>query len=497
MGIIKRQGFKNAAVNYVGVLIATISTLLIYTREKELYGLYQFLLSSATLLSPFIALGASNVAVRFHPKNQERPEVFQGFLSFILGLIFVGSIIALAIFLGLKDSFYALFIKKGDDPLLKSYVLWAFPVAVLVALNSTLFNYISNFGRIVVPEIINKLWYKIALPVLILLVAAGWLSIRQYVFGMLAMMLVSTLTLLVYLFRLKGLDLRFPRFLRDRSTRREIINYGLFAILNAVSSTIVVKIDTIMVGKMIDLTNAGAYTILVFLINIMLIPKEAIFKISGPIVARDVGKREYEEVGKIYRSSSLILLVLGAVIFCLIVLNIRDLIAVLPDKEEFQGFFATVVFLGLAKLFDMTTSLNSHIIIYSPYYRFNLYALLVLAVLNVILNYVFIGMMGVSGAALATMISLTAYNLVKLFYIQYRFGMQPFTLNTLKVTAIGLAAFFAVFFLPKTGLPLLDMVIRTAIFTPLFALPVWYLQLVPELNELGGQLWWRVRKFLP
>ena len=42
MGVIQRQGLKHTIVSYFGVLIGLFSTIFIYPRVPELYGLFIF-----------------------------------------------------------------------------------------------------------------------------------------------------------------------------------------------------------------------------------------------------------------------------------------------------------------------------------------------------------------------------------------------------------------------------------------------------------------------
>ena len=494
MGIIKRQGFKFSLLTYIGAAIGVFSTLFIYTQYKDLYGLYQFLFTTASLLSPFVGLSAASLAVRYHPHNQEDSKAYKGLLTLLIILTLLGSLIFLGLAAILKDTFFALFVQSGDDPLFQKYVYWAVPMAVVVTLNGMLTNYTSNYGRIVVPEIAGRFWYKIGLPVLILLAVARWITIDQFVIGVMVMLVMTTCVLLGYMISLKAIDLKWPAFLKDAYRRKDMAVYGLFAILNALSGQLALRIDTLMITKMVDLTATGAYNILLFLINIMVIPSDSINRISGPIISRSLTLNDLPEVKRIYQRSSLILLTAGLAVFPLIVLNISDLITLLPKSEEFQGFFLIVVFLGLAKVFDMTTSVNGQIIGYSKYFRFNLYILIVLAILNIFFNWLFISSMGAAGAALATLVSLSLYNLIKLFYIKYRFNMQPFTPATLKVTALAGLAFGAAFILPSTGHSIADMAIRTIVFLGLFGGPVYALKLVPQANDLILQIWKRIRK---
>ncbi|HKK74715.1 MAG TPA: lipopolysaccharide biosynthesis protein, partial [Saprospiraceae bacterium] len=409
MGIIQRQGFKSTFVSYVGVFIGAVSTLTIYSVEKEFYGLYQFLFSTASLLLPVIIFGGSSIAVRFHPKNQKDDPAYRNLLSFLMMQVLLGILFSALLLVVLGDRVYDMLIQKDDDPLVQKYLFVAFPMACLMGLNAVLTAYISNYGRIVVPEIANRLWQKIALPILIVLVMVNVLNPDQYVVGMMAMLTVATFILVIYLFRLDRPTLAFPSFLLNPVKRKAVFSFGLFAILNEMGTQLAFNVDKVMIGTMVDLTNTGAYGILTFMVNVMLIPGGALYRIATPIVARSLVEKDMERTGDIYSRTSLVLTVLGALILGPVLINIDEIVSLLPRSQEFNGFFLIILFAGLAKWFELATSINTQIIVYSNYYRFNLVALIALGVLNVVMNYWLISKQGIVGAALATLLSLTLY----------------------------------------------------------------------------------------
>ena len=74
MGVVVRQSIKGSIVNYVGLAVSIFSVLFVYPKDLELYGLYNFIIGIAILLTPFTSLGAGSIAVRYFPvfQNQER-----------------------------------------------------------------------------------------------------------------------------------------------------------------------------------------------------------------------------------------------------------------------------------------------------------------------------------------------------------------------------------------------------------------------------------------
>jgi len=152
------------------------------------------------------------------------------------------------------------------------------------------------------------------------------------------------------------------------------------------------QLDVFMVSILSDgeLSDTGVYTIALFIANVVIIPSKAITAIAAPIISQSWTKNNTQKIQNIYRKSSLNGLIAGIFLMICIWLSIDDLFRIMPNGERYDGGKYVVLILGLTKLFDMATSVNQHVIGYSKYFRFNFYAVLILAILNIFSNYIFI-----------------------------------------------------------------------------------------------------------
>ncbi len=137
---------------------------------------------------------------------------------------------------------------------------------------------------------------------------------------------------------------------------------------------------------------------------------------------------------------------------------------------------------GLGRIVDMMTGLNTEILTNSRYYRWDIVFILLFSVLMVASNFYLIPRYGFNGAAAASLLSVAVYNLVKLVFIRQKLAIQPFTTNTLKVFLLGGAAYGATLFIPYPADPsliltILDMLLRSVVVAAIFG---------------GGILIWRV-----
>jgi O-antigen/teichoic acid export membrane protein len=212
-------------------------------------------------------------------------------------------------------------------------------------------------------------------------------------------------------------------------------------------------------------------------------------KITAPIVSEAWKKQDMRKLEELYQKTSINLLVFGIFLFLGIWCCLDDLFSVLPKFDDLLPVKNVILFIGLAKLFDMLTSINNQVIGYSKYFRFNFYAILAMAIFNVVTNLIFIPKYGENGAALATLVSLSLYNLLKFGYVKYRFNMVPYSWNTLKIILLGLMVYGLTFLLPSTNFAIFDILLKSVFITIVFGGSVLFLRISEDVNDLVLQGW--------
>src|SRR6185295_14724747 len=101
-------------------------------------------------------------------------------------------------------------------------------------------------------------------------------------------------------------------------------------------------------------------------------------------------RNDMAELKSLYRKSSLNMTIIGFGIFLLIWTVLPFVFDIMPHPEVMREGSYVVFFLGLSQVWDMMTGVNNEIIIYSKYYRFNLFLTLFLAVTNICANLILI-----------------------------------------------------------------------------------------------------------
>jgi O-antigen/teichoic acid export membrane protein len=142
--------------------------------------------------------------------------------------------------------------------------------------------------------------------------------------------------------------------------------------------------------------------------------------------------------------------------------------------------------IAFSSLINSITGLNGSVLTTSHKYFVGAFLLVILLVSAVLLNWVLIPIYGLNGAALATCLAVIFFNLLKYFYILYRYKMQPFDLKIFVIITFGLVVTFITTLIPSMTNIWLDLIIRGLLMVVPYCLFLLYLQPVKEIVKLNS-----------
>ncbi|MDX1940187.1 MAG: polysaccharide biosynthesis C-terminal domain-containing protein, partial [Saprospiraceae bacterium] len=309
-----------------------------------------------------------------------------------------------------------------------------------------------------------------------------------------------TLSLIAYTYWLRQLHLKPDFSLLNRPLAREMSTFAFYSILGNVSNGLIIYIDKAMIPILGSdgWNDNGIFTIVAFIGTSVDIPRKSLEKITAPVITDSIQNNDWENVKKLYNKSSINQLIAGCLILLGIWLNLDSLFDLMPEGNTYRPWKMIVLVLGLSALVDMATGINNHIISYSKHFRFNFYLVIFLALLNVGFNYLFIKTfnLNILGAALATLTSITLFNIIKFWFIYVKFKMQPFTWNTLWIVLLSLSIYFIISFIPDLGHPIVDIFVKSLLIVALYVPTVLYFCFSPDLNNLWALTLDRAKKWL-
>jgi O-antigen/teichoic acid export membrane protein len=487
VGIIQRQGIRNSIITYVGLFVGAISLLFVQPHflTKEEIGLTRILFSFSSLMANFTTLGMNSITYKFFPYFRDKEKGHHGYFGLMLVLPFLGFVIFGIILFVLKGFIIAKYIDQSK--LFTEYFYYIFPLTFFLSFINVLIAYSYSIFRTSVPAFINDVLVRIGSIILFTIYFVKWLTLSQFIFLFVGIYGLQFILLIVYLFREDRPTITINRgYLKEKNVS-EMFKYGLLMSIASLSSIGLKYVDSVMLGmykpKEVGLNALdiiGIYSIAAFIATIVEAPLNALEKIAVPQIAESWAKNDIQNIEDIYHKSSKYLFLIGGLLFVLVNLNLASLFALMPDKNFALG--GSVVFIiSLGTLINMSTGNNDAILSTSPKYTYMTYSLISIFVIAILNYLLFIPLFGMIGAAIATAFSAFLFNLAKYVFIWIFFRIQPFTINTLKISGIILITYFICGLIPLTIHPVFEIGIRSIAIVSVFITLTIALNVVPEL----------------
>ncbi|RFS18729.1 lipopolysaccharide biosynthesis protein [Chitinophaga silvatica] len=495
MGVIKQQSIRSTVLIYIGFAIGGINTVFLFPHiftENE-FALTRLLQEIAVILVPVCTLSSVPTISRFFPyysshlKDKDNDMLtwsvvatIIGFFLFVLGTIFF------------KD----LIIRKfaTNSPLFISYFFLLYPNVLLFALFGVFESYSGSRHLTVFPNFLKELVLRILTTVLVVMYYFKWVGFDLFLwlFSLLYGMLL--VALLVYLYKHHFLHFTFKVSNVTRRLFGMMSTYSMSLLGATLFALLAQNIAALILSSAKGLDNVAYLTIATYISQLILVPQRSIAAIGLPVLAKAWKEKDMDKIEEVYVKSSVLQLVYAMFIFLVIWLNIDSIFSFLPESYKVGKY--VVFYLGLSRVIDMGTGLNSQLLSTSRLWRFDLYSSVIFLALSFPLNYYLINNYGLLGSGYAGLLSMLVFNLIRYIFIWYKFRLQPFTVNTVKAIGVALLSFVATMWIPFVVHPLLDILVKGTVFTLIFGSLTLLMRISGDINDTAYGMLSKVRSIL-
>ena len=152
--------------------------------------------------------------------------------------------------------------------------------------------------------------------------------------------------------------------------------------------------------------------------------------------------------------------------------------------NEYELFMGVVILIGGGKLFDNLLGNNNAILFSSDYYRLILYIGIGMAILAIILNWIFIPIYGVLGAAIATFGAVFSYNMAKLWIVSSKFKMHPFSKKTFVTILLVILCIAAFYFWNFDFHPIINIGLKSVLIGLCYITILYLLKISEDINVI-------------
>jgi O-antigen/teichoic acid export membrane protein len=443
------------------------------------FGLTRLVVSVALVAAQFAQLGLESTVIRYFPYLRDRSHRHGGLFRLALLLGTAGAMVAMAVLLLFQGIFARWF--NDEDGLYGRYGLMVLPL-VLAEVHFLVLRGISrSVGRSIVPVFFREFLVRFLQTVLIAVHMYTPLPFGWFLAAFAGTFVLTTALLFTDLLRAGKLGLTAPKVQVPRRLAQSMSRYALFTLGVGVAGVATGNVDQMMLAAMLHngLNYVAYYAVALFLASVITVPARALVMPALPLLAEAWRRRDHDRIEAVYLRSTMLLLVMGVFVLLCIGLNVNELFSML--EPEYAAGRPVLILLGITNVVALAGGLSGSIIGTSRNYAFDASSSALYFGLNVLFDFIFIkwfGMVGVAWSSLITMIIVTAW---RVGYLRRRYDLWPYEGRSIMLLCgIVLVSCWA-WWIPPTGLHLLDAILRCLAITITFWPLVGRAGLAPEL----------------
>ncbi len=497
MTSIRRQSIISSLVIYTGFAVGLLNTY-IFTRQGNFteseYGLTTIFIAIATMMSAVAALAMPSYIFKFHPYyNEHLPPRKNDMITWALLVSLAGFLLVMIAGWALKH----LVIRKfgTNTPQLVMYYYWIFPMGLGLTIYTVLEAWAWSLHKSVVTNFFREVQWRLFTTVLIVLFLTG--VIRDY--DLFIKLFAFTypgiaVGLFCYLAITKKIHFTFSVSKVTRRYFKKILMLCTFVYGGTLVFTISQVFDTIVIASLLEdgSAKAGIFGLATIMTSIIQAPQRGIIAASIPHLSKAWKEKNMGLLQKIYQRSSINQLIFACAIFLLIWLNFHDGISTFRIKSSYDEAAWIFFILGLTKIIDMGTGVNAQIIATSTYWKFELVSGVILLAVMLPLTYILTRQYGLIGPAVGSLVSISIYNIIRIVFLNARFGLFPLTRQSGYTLLLAAACYGACYFAFRDLHGLTGMIIRSLGFIILYGAGTVYFRLSPDIqpiwNAVKGRL---------
>jgi O-antigen/teichoic acid export membrane protein len=483
MGSIKRQGIGSGIFMYLGLFVGFANNIL-FPRfvGAEVLGFTIWVAEIAGFLILLSGFGGNISIIRFFPFFKDKAKSHNGYLAFLFVIRTIGLILTTLLIILLKDVIISIY----DRPDSREYIEQYYPLLIaglaLLTYSDLLENYLAALMRPRMPTFFRDVFNRLIALGLLFAYYWGLISLEAFIIAYVCRFLAGVLGMILFTYVIGELHFKMDWRIFRKPIFKDIASFSFYSVFASLGSKFTTKIDILMIPSLIGMGATGIYGVFSFFASVITMPHNGIAKITSPILA-DAWKREdFPKIQELYTRTALNNFAAGMLIFVGIVINLDNIVHIIGEEFEVGKYVA--VFLGLGQLAHTANGYNGIILNYSPKYRYDLAFKVGTAALNVLSNYILIKQFGITGAAMATALTILVINTLSQAFVYRHYRMHPFSMNMLGVIATGMACLLVNWWIPVIEYHfLVDLLARSTAITLLFFLILLGFRIAPDIND--------------
>lgn len=414
-----------------------IAFLLARLLRAEQYGVYDLAISTATIIASISTLGLDSTMVRYVAMQRGKKDEagVWGTLQIGVGISFLASIV-----LSIVLYFSAGAIANGvfREPQLASYLRLFCLFIPFYTLSSVLVDVARGFKRMDYSALGENVVLFITRLALVGILALTGLDAYKAIiaFGL------SDLAVVIALFYLLNKEFSFKRPLHAaRRDYRDVLSFAMPFWLSGLLTKFRKNLQTLLLGSLTTAVSVGIFSIAAKVTLLGHVAYMAIITSVKPFLAELDAQGNVDQMRRLYKTTTRWAFTANLPIFLLMVLYPRELLLVFGDS--YVGGALALSVLAVGELMNAATGICGSIIDMTGYTRLKLVNSVLWVTLITAGNVVLIPQWGVLGAAVASSLSISLVNILRVAEVWIIFKMHPYNWSFVRPLLAGAIALLA------------------------------------------------------
>jgi O-antigen/teichoic acid export membrane protein len=375
-------------------------------------GLYTLVFTIYMLGMQFAAFGIGIALTKYVAEYYNDLPKIQNFISSgILGSLISGSLMGVLMYL--LSGFISLRLFHNPEMVaLLELTSFCFP---FISMQKAVIGTLNGLREMKLFAFVNILQHVSVMIVSIAFVLLLNMNVKGAVLGFVIPTIAVGLFSLVFTRKYFIFD---PAVLiTDLANLKELLWFGFYIVLANSIGLINTQIDSLMLGYFMNEVDVGYYAVaVIFVEGLKLIP-DAVQKVTTPSIASYYGKRDYQKIINLVKSSMLKVFLITLILSFVLLGFGRLLIEILFSEEFLPAYYPLIILLLGCSIHAPVLSIAGTLPSIGKVALMSKLSF-ICAGMNTLLNILLIPKYGIIGAAIATSVSLIFTSLVKLYFIK-------------------------------------------------------------------------------
>ncbi len=428
---------------FISKFLGYIFRFIIARMGPEQYGLFYLGMTFFNFFSMVSILGMKDGITRYisYYSGKRNKEGIKGVISSSVRIGIISSmIIAIPLFIFSNYLSINLFHNPSLSPILKILAV-AIPVNTLGIIFLASLRGFQNVKYEVYIRNIAENSIKIIISAIFIFLGFGILGVAF------AYLIALSFTLILSFHFMKKVS-HLEKGIRGTSIGKELLFYSTPLLFAGFMLIFLTSTDTFMIGIFKNTFQVGIYNAVIPIAQLLYVFPEGLLFLFLPVLTKIYAEGKTTLIKPIYKTLTKWTFMFNIIVISLIILFSKQILRILFGPEYSAGSNALII---LIMGFFLAHLMMAGTLLFLVFKKTKIHSLnlFIAAIVNIILNYLLIPRLGITGAAIATSISFLLLGLIVLIENYIIFRLQPFNWKYPKIMFSSLVASFMIYLLNR------------------------------------------------